>query len=213
MKRLATRICPESFPFCFILDDSVHSWKGVTLPYDPEPMFGQLAGRCPVLMDLSLADVLLHFQSEGFVDGDLRRFGMIGFARFDRYLRSKAAYSRHHVYSAVIMNLEVLRKIEYNDRCHVWEDLDFNKRASDAGIVLCKCHRFVMMKKPGMPGGADYMVARGERCRPPPPPATDLLQLQQEIERDEQRIAREKQEVALKKALLAELKAKRDLAT
>ena len=160
MKKLATSICPADFPFCFFLDDSVHYWKGIALPDDPEPMFGDCADDAAKMTDISLADVLMHFQSEPFVSGDLHQFGMIGFHRIDGFNRSKAAYARRHVYSAIIMNLEKLRQVDYNEKCFLWEDLDFNKRASEACVVICKCYRFGMGKKPGMPGGCSDMVPR-----------------------------------------------------
>ena len=171
MKRLATSICPVDFPFCFFLDDSVHFWKGITLPDDPEPMFGDCAEDAGKLTDLSLADVLVHFQSEPFVSGDLHQFGMIGFHRIDGLNRSKAAYSRRHVYSAIIMNLNKLQDVDYNEKCFLWEDLDFNLRASEeAGAVLCKCYRFGMGKKTGMPGGCSDMVSRPEAAAAEVPP-------------------------------------------
>jgi hypothetical protein len=165
MKRLATSICPADFPFCFFLDDSVQYWKGITLPGDPEPMFGECADDAPKLTDISLADVLIHYQSEPFALADLRQFGMIGFHRMDGRNRSKAAYARRHVYSAIIMNLDKMRGVDYKENCFLWEDLDFNKRASEAGAVLCKCYRFGMGKKPGMPGGCGDMVPRPSALR------------------------------------------------
>jgi hypothetical protein len=163
MKRLATSICPADFPISFFLDDSVHYWKGITLPGDPEPMFGECADDAATLTDISLADVLMHFQSEQFAS-DLHQFGLIGFHRIDGYNQSKAAYSRQHVYSAIIMNLDKLRDVDYSKECFLWEDLDFNKRASEAGAVLCKCYRFGMAKKPGMPGGCSDMVSRRDEA-------------------------------------------------
>ena len=40
-KKLAEEICPHSFPFCLMMDDSVQYWKGITLPNDPLKPFGE----------------------------------------------------------------------------------------------------------------------------------------------------------------------------
>ena len=105
LKNLAQKICPESFQFCFMLDDSVQYWRGITLPDDPTPLFGDLPSCSAQLCDISLADVLLHFQQGAFTD--LCKFAMIGFQQLSQYSTSKGAYARKHIYSAVIMNLEV----------------------------------------------------------------------------------------------------------
>ena len=34
-KKLAEKLCPDEFPFCLMLDDSVQCWSGITLPSDP----------------------------------------------------------------------------------------------------------------------------------------------------------------------------------
>jgi len=40
-KKLAEQLCPDAFPFCLMMDDSVQYWRGLTLPEDPETPFGQ----------------------------------------------------------------------------------------------------------------------------------------------------------------------------
>ena len=40
-KKLAEKICPPSFPFCLIMDDSVQYWCGITLPKDFLKPFGE----------------------------------------------------------------------------------------------------------------------------------------------------------------------------
>ena len=42
-KKLAERICPPSFPFCLMMDDSVQYWCGITLPDDILEPFGEEA--------------------------------------------------------------------------------------------------------------------------------------------------------------------------
>ena len=40
-KKLAETICPKSFRFCLMMDDSVQYWKGITLRNDPIKPFGE----------------------------------------------------------------------------------------------------------------------------------------------------------------------------
>ena len=47
-KKLAEKICPRSFPFCLMMDDSVQYWCGITLPNDPLKPFGQDQKPTPV---------------------------------------------------------------------------------------------------------------------------------------------------------------------
>lgn len=47
-KKLAEKICPPSFPFCLMMDDSVQYWRGITLPGDPFKPFGEDPQTTPV---------------------------------------------------------------------------------------------------------------------------------------------------------------------
>ena len=40
-KKLAERICPDGFPLCLMMDDSVQYWRGITLPDDCLNLFGE----------------------------------------------------------------------------------------------------------------------------------------------------------------------------
>jgi hypothetical protein len=76
-KKLADRICPPSFPFCLMMDDSVQYWRGITLPCDPHKPFGQDAktgdAAKHLRTDISLADMLLYFQ-KGMLDESWQLF-------------------------------------------------------------------------------------------------------------------------------------------
>ena len=57
---------------------------------------------------------------------------------------------------------QVLQGVQFKEQVFIWEDLDFNVRATNEhSIVLCKCYRFGMYKKPMGSGCGDY-VARPE---------------------------------------------------
>jgi hypothetical protein len=179
-KKLADRICPPSFPFCIMMDDSVQYWRGITLPCDPQKPFGQDAKPAAALRtDISLADTLLYFQ-KGLLDGKLNKFGIIGFHRLNGWEASKRAYNRTHCTSTVLLNLEKLKEVNYLKEARVWEDLQFNRDAEKHEAVICKCYRFAFSSPQLREGGCADMVARSEvptavQDQPPAvqPPAID----------------------------------------
>jgi hypothetical protein len=127
-------------------------------------------GRVPdddAVVDISLGNVLRHFQDEDFVKTELCNFALVGFNRYNlKYGPDtiKFPYRRTHVYSAVILNVKMLLenqpKLEFDKAIHLWEDLDFNERVNAAGLLICKCQRFCQKKDAKMPqGGANYMIA------------------------------------------------------
>jgi hypothetical protein len=161
-KKLAEQICPASFPFCLMMDDSVQYWKGITLPKDPLKPFGKnaLLGKA-VRTDISLADVLLHFV-RGLRDDSLKveEFAMIGFYRLNGWESSQRAFKRTHCTSTVILNLTKLKDVHYLKRAWVFEDLQFNRDAAKQGLVICKCYRFAFYTPQLKKGGCAGMLAR-----------------------------------------------------
>jgi len=121
--------------------------------------------------DISLADVLLHFQKMP----DLEKFGILGFYRLNGFNQSKRAYKRSHVTSTVILNLKKLKNVDYFKKAFVWEDLQFNRDAEDVArergggqldgggsgeaAVICKCYRFAFSTPQLREGGCHDMVA------------------------------------------------------
>jgi len=120
-------------------------------------------------VDISLADVLLHFQKMPY----LGKFGILGFYRLNGWNQSNRAYKRSHVTSTVILNLEKLKNVEYLKKAFIWEDLQFNRdaenvssgRGEEAGggggeaAVICKCYRFAFSTPQLRGGGCHDMVA------------------------------------------------------
>jgi hypothetical protein len=167
IQRLAEIICPDDMlgsdgagRYCFVLDDSQKSWLGLTLPNDPEPQFGQEPTQKMQWQEVSLAKVLLYLQDKDFADR--HKFAAIGFHRKGFGL-IKTAYARAHIYSAVLLNLDVLKKaqVEFDPELKIWEDLDFNRRASEKQLVLCKCRRFQQVVESFARGGCSNTVAKG----------------------------------------------------
>ena len=94
MKKLATQIHHPSFPYCMFLDDSVFSFKGVTLVDDPHQPFAVQSTDEAQVHDISLRDIIEYFSDQAFTD--LPRFGTVGFmvwrgpmAFHNAYLRGK----------------------------------------------------------------------------------------------------------------------------
>jgi hypothetical protein len=179
-KKLADRLCPPEFPFCLMMDDSVQYWRGVTLPDDALKPFGEDAetgaeARAK-LADISLADMLFHFQT-GLLDvtKDVNNFGIIGYHRLNGYDSSKRVYKRTHCTSTVILNLERLKGVDYLKRAWVWEDLQFNRDAENRGIVICKCYRFAFSSPQLREGGCANMVSRPDAPLDQPAPAIQQL--------------------------------------
>ena len=171
-KKLAEQICPESFPFCLMMDDSVQYWKGITLPKDPlkpfckDALIGEEAKA--LRTDISLADTLLHF-IKGLRDDSckVKDFAIIGFHRLNGWESSQRAFKRTHCTSTVILNLDKLRDVHYLKRAYVWEDLQFNRDAEKKGLVTCKCYRFAFYTPQLREGGCAGMVARPDDASGP----------------------------------------------
>lgn len=149
-------------PYIFMLDDSVHCWRGVTLAHDPHPLFGLTAKRRAQFTSVPLGRVLLHLSDADFLQTEFARLSLIGFARFrPEMIRARAAYKRSHVYSALLVNVnKVLHqdKVNYLQGLFVWEDLQLNSAVRD----ICKCYRFAMIKRQYSSGGCTQYKAHSE---------------------------------------------------
>ena len=94
-------------------------------------------------------------------------FALLGFPRMRQWMpRSycKSAFRRTHVYSAVLVNVDVAAN--YNPHVFCWEDLDFNRRVAEEAGVLCKMYRFCMTKKKLPFGGASAQTLTGAPDEP-----------------------------------------------
>jgi len=154
--------------FIFMLDDSVRSWKGLTLAGDPINLFGKEPDKKAHFTNTSLHTLLAHFAGRHGPEGDediwLReerhKLAMLGFARFRPNLtRCRRAFKRSHVYSAFILNVKRIlheQKINFRQDLFIWEDLMMNVQAQE----VCKCYRFAMVKKMFNTGGCSELIAR-----------------------------------------------------
>jgi len=149
-------------PFVFMLDDSVLSWRGVTLARDPHSLFGRTPGRKVQFSLLSLGQLLLHHAEPRFLAEELPRFSLLGFARYRPEMFTwRVAYRRSHVYSAFLVNVRKIlhtQNLNFRQDLYVWEDIQLNLEAGD----VCKCYRFAMIKKRLHSGGCSKHVAHTE---------------------------------------------------
>jgi len=132
---LARAICNECFRFCFIMDDNVRVWKCLPVgandayfensPYPREVLANGSSGS---KRDIPLNGVLKVLED---MDRDERaKFGMLGFWRLGRTPNVTKPFGRRHVYKAILYNLDVILGVNFNPKIKIWEDLEFNLRAS-----------------------------------------------------------------------------------
>ena len=155
---------------------------GITLANDPNPQFDIAPGPKAKKIDISLERVLGDFQKdEDRCRGaghrtSLDRFALLGFGRYNpRNLDAvKYPYKRGHVYSAMILNLELLRENEvyYDPDIYIWEDIEFNERVNNKGLMICKIQRYMQRKKQMIHGGCNGNIARPDPV--PVPVNSDL---------------------------------------
>lgn len=80
---------------------------------------------------------------------------MVGFYKINGWNASRAPFRRTHVTSAAIFNVALLaeRGIYFDKRIFICEDLDFNVRLSEAGLVIAKSYRQMLFKVNMRTGG------------------------------------------------------------
>lgn len=147
IQKFATQVVGATdFPYCFVADDSLSYWKGVTLVDDPHPQFGAVpTPHTANSASISLWQVLEHFQEQRFAETQLKELAVLGFEPHNPAdTCAKHAYERAHVRGAAILNLALLHDsdIYYNPNLFAWEDLELNERVSAAGLAVCKCLRY-----------------------------------------------------------------------
>jgi len=146
-------------PYAFFLDDSVRSWRGVTLVDDQHCLFGSPSGPKAQFKPIPLTRVMEYLAEPEFLTEEMPKFVAFGFARLaPELMLSRRAFSRSHVYSAFLLNISKVKEQELNfkQEIFVWEDLVFNLQAHD----VVKSNRFAMYKQPFKTGGCSQMVAR-----------------------------------------------------
>ena len=158
-KKLGEEITELTSKFLFILDDNILSWTGVTLINDPCPLFDKESHyRYAQQTDISLLNLLTHLKMDEYKH--VNAFSIIGFSLSKRNVKSRvSAFSRKHVFAAVLFNLTKFRSVEYRKHAWAMEDIDFNWKTNDLSDkdsndgVIVKCMRYVASKKKISGGG------------------------------------------------------------
>ena len=163
-KLLAEKITENSgMNWAMMLDDNILCWEGITLINDPHPLFDiEPSHTKSQRSSISFKQLLDNFTNKNLHDQklSLNKFSIIGFSIgfFKNAAKRRYAYGRKHVFAAILLNLQNLHKIQYEN---MWamEDIDFNNRTHNLSIgnsdkgVLVKCLRFIAKKKVIKHGG------------------------------------------------------------
>ena len=165
MKQLAHIICPPGFPFCAVLDCNIDFWKRVLVGKKDRESAKKASWIDRWEKDIRQGTVLDHWQKSGaggFTDMD--KFAIIGFENFNgRKGRNKLPYARRHVFSACVLNLARLVKVDYDPTQHFEADVKFNmdvNKLGDDGLI-CKCARY-QYYKPSRPQDSAIRTMTGE---------------------------------------------------
>ena len=143
-KKLAERMTSN---FCFIQDDRISHFQAITLINDPHP---PIENAYPSDEYSQSDDISLRHFMDYILEGkkELENFSIIGLSTSSHrgIYKRKEAFGRKHLFAAVLLNLEKLRGIDYNENFWAMEDTDFNMRTDENGGVLVKCQRFIAWK-------------------------------------------------------------------
>mmetsp|Transcript_110435 Transcript_110435/g.263251 ORF Transcript_110435/g.263251 Transcript_110435/m.263251 type:complete len:1337 (+) Transcript_110435:32-4042(+) len=157
MVRLAAAL---RMTYAFFLDDTVRSWRGVTLVEDTQSLFGVPPDSTRArFTPVPLARVMSYLAEPKFLTEDMPAFASFGFARMaPEFLAVRRAFCRAHVYSGYLLNISKIEKerLNFKQEQFIWEDLVFNLDCHD----VVRSNRFAMMKQPFSTGGCSAQVAR-----------------------------------------------------
>ena len=159
--------------FVLVMDDNVLHFDGITLINDPFPQFGE-ESRCDRSQrtHISLLSIMEHFSNNNLYD-KMTQFSAIGFSiNYDKMEnKKKHAYSRQHVFAAVILNLRKLKGIQYLKQMWAMEDVEFLNKVNsnsdpfpkESGLIV-KCKRYVTVKKRLNHGGVVMSTDKKKDC-------------------------------------------------
>jgi len=146
-------------PYAFFLDDSVRSWRGVTLVEDPHCQFGVAASSRAQFTPVPFARVISYLAEPKFLEEDMAELTAFGFSRLaPELIYARKAFSRAQVYSGYLLNVKKVETegLNFKQELFVWEDLVFNLQAYD----IVRSSRFAMVKLPFNSGGCSAQIAR-----------------------------------------------------
>ncbi|CAE7632315.1 unnamed protein product [Symbiodinium necroappetens] len=161
MVRLAAAL---RMTYAFFLDDTVRSWRGVTLVEDTQSLFGVPPDSTRArFTPVPLARVMSYLAEPKFLTEDMPAFASFGFARMaPEFLAVRRAFCRAHVYSGYLLNISKIEKerLNFKQEQFIWEDLVFNLDCHD----VVRSNRFAMVKVPFSSGGCSAQLARSDKA-------------------------------------------------
>ena len=140
--------------YVFFMDDNIRGWSRISFQDDDHN--DETCTKGVIDEDISLLSLLDYFRQ---YSREMEKFAIIGFQFSKRGIKTcKQAYSRKHVYGAVILNLKKTKTIHY-DEAWAMEDINFNLKLNECwnsnrheGVIV-KFQRFVASKKSIKSGG------------------------------------------------------------
>jgi len=161
MVRLAAAL---RMTYAFFLDDTVRSWRGVTLVEDTQSLFGVPSDSTKArFTPVPLSRVMSYLAEPKFLKEDMPEFASFGFARMaPEFLTVRKAFCRTHVYSGYLLNISKIERerLNFKQEQFIWEDLVFNLDCHD----VVRCNRFAMVKVPFSSGGCSAQLARSDKA-------------------------------------------------
>ncbi|CAE7250324.1 ywqA [Symbiodinium sp. CCMP2592] len=150
--------------YAFFLDDTVRSWRGVTLVEDTQSLFGVPSDSTKArFTPVPLSRVMSYLAEPKFLKEDMPEFASFGFARMaPEFLTVRKAFCRTHVYSGYLLNISKIERerLNFKQEQFIWEDLVFNLDCHD----VVRCNRFAMVKVPFSSGGCSAQLARSDKA-------------------------------------------------
>lgn len=159
-RKYAKNMSEKIFGGCvFLMDDNIRGWSLVSFNTEYSPVTTPKTGLDTGTArdeDISLLTLLQLFNK---YSGEMEKFSLIGFQFSKRGIRTcKQAFSRKHVYGAVVLNLKKTARINYSDSWAM-EDIDFNSRINECwkvdnndGVIV-KFQNIIASKKTIKTGG------------------------------------------------------------
>ncbi|CAE7558964.1 unnamed protein product [Symbiodinium pilosum] len=109
--------------YAFFLDDSVRSWRGVTLAEDQHNLFGVSSSSRAKFTPVPLAKVMSYLTAPEFEE--ISAFTAFGFARMaPELIYCSKAFRRAQVYSGFLLNVKKVEEegLNYRQEVFVWEE-------------------------------------------------------------------------------------------
>uniref|UniRef100_A0A3B5AYC2 GREB1 like retinoic acid receptor coactivator n=1 Tax=Stegastes partitus TaxID=144197 RepID=A0A3B5AYC2_9TELE len=138
----------DVWPFIAMMDDSCVLWNA----------HQSISDGSSTLTNVSLKTVLQHMENTPKIS----LYAMCGTRTWNSSLAHRSpssAFSRCHLHSFVMLNVDLTQNVQYNLNRYDCEDVDFNLRVNSSGLLLCRFNNFCLMKKHIPVGGnKDYLI-------------------------------------------------------